>query len=109
MAKRGPKQRVVHFSASEETTRLGNPQWYRVVLSCGHVRHEYHSKRLAVQLVVWENAGEDKLELRRCCRRCKLNMPPDYDLITVGDLGSLDPEVSKDVMDYFTNPKRKET
>lgn len=72
----------------------GLPESFWTTLSCGHKYNQKYSRKAASEHELFLSNEE----LFRHCPKCADGSPPDYRLITVGDLSVLDKDVCKKIM-----------
>lgn len=86
-------RKIMRITASEATARTGNPRFWRLLLECGHVTHEHHSRRRTIHALVME--APVKPVLKTHCYKCALGESPSFDDLQLGDLKALEGDVAK--------------
>ncbi len=86
-------RRILDLRPHGGTTRRGNPEWWRVLMECGHIKFAAHSIRQTVCYMATQVAGSSgqDLDLEAVCGACGDGRPMDShaDLICMRDFNFL--------------------
>ena len=79
----------------------GNPEHWRLLLECGHVKYSDHSARTSIRALVLNLATRSGKEhnMRAVCLDCPVDREPDHDSLSLRDVKLLPREVAEKVLD----------
>lgn len=83
------QRKILRITPSEDVGRRGNPHYWRILLECGHITFEHHSRRRMMHAVTYQYLQEHKKDIptmkTHCCK-CALSEPIDVNVLCLGDM-----------------------